>query len=302
MSSTPSIDDRARQSPVGARTAPLLPQELEREIFQLAASSNEECIGNLMRVARRTLTWTEPFLFVSIKMYASGADDIQQTFFLEGRERPPDFFANAVRHVVVSTWDPVFCAALKLCSRATHVAIAGIRENDHNEVFAIFSQMPLRRLATHLLKFLHSTSDIHKHAKLPFCKDLTHLDLFDTEFDLAQLYPFITSLPSLTHLALGFLASWTFIESLLSECRHLQVLVVLWEPARAGEGLWASSTVPLRDARFVMCTFRSWEEGVQHPYSEDAECYWDDVETFLAAKRNKTIPENFFWASSSSSY
>ncbi|KAJ7057477.1 hypothetical protein C8F01DRAFT_332948 [Mycena amicta] len=294
---TPSIDSRARQPPVDvARTAPRLPQELEREIFQLAASSNQGCIGNLMRVARRTLTWTEPFLFVSINMYASGADDIQQTFFLEGRERPPDFFANAVRHVVVEDWGPIFCAALKLCTKATHVAIAGIPEDNQDEVFAIFSQMPLRRLATHLLDFLHPTGDIHKHAELPFAENLTHLDLFDEdEINLEQLYPFITSLPSLTHLALAFPPSWTFIERLLSECSKLQALVVLWEPTSADEGYRAAQAVPLRDARFAMCTFHSWEEGVQHPYSECARCYWDSVERLIKDKRIRT-PAHYFWA------
>jgi hypothetical protein len=44
------------------RPKPILPPELEREIFELAAISHPECAVRLVLVAHRTLIWLVPTL------------------------------------------------------------------------------------------------------------------------------------------------------------------------------------------------------------------------------------------------
>ncbi|KAJ7067595.1 hypothetical protein C8F01DRAFT_1228198 [Mycena amicta] len=275
-----------------ATQEPRLPPELEREIFELAADSSPlSVVRSLVLVARRVREWTEPFLFKSLTM--DNAATVKQAFFPIDGSKPPAFFARAVREIIIDTESPVALSAFRLCTGATHVAVSSSLAK--SEVMSILTHMPLRRLAANLSSHLPLEAFI---VELPFCQNLTHLDLYDGIDGQKQYQHFLAALPALTHLSLADLPHWSVVEALLADCNGLQILAVLGRltsSVRVAANRTAAALVPIRDVRFVMGTYTEWWEGALLPGSLGGAVYWERAERFVQAKRNKEISDDCFW-------
>ncbi|KAJ7923595.1 hypothetical protein B0H13DRAFT_1602381 [Mycena leptocephala] len=75
-------------------TEPVLPAELEREVFETAALIYPEIIPTLLRVARRVHIWIEPLLFRVLRVVSANRDMVLTLL----NSRPPEF-CHAVRHL-----------------------------------------------------------------------------------------------------------------------------------------------------------------------------------------------------------
>ncbi|KAJ7049183.1 hypothetical protein C8F01DRAFT_1184902 [Mycena amicta] len=259
---------------------PILPLELEREIFLLTAEIHEGMRPVLLRVAQRVRTWIEPILYHTLQLdflmtgqmaaviARTKAQPIAAGFFLK----------TTVRHVIV---DPLFCTdiegliqALKLCTGTTHFAFFG----DWASLLTVLASMPN---LTHLGAFLRSLPVIHPAD--PVWQNLTHLELFDKDIPAAELARF----PALTHLAIRILFTngWLDIEYLLSHCQKLEVLVACFANHAGG-----FLTVPVRDIRFVATPSPlRWDESALC-----GETIWTLADAFVRKKRLGQIAETCF--------
>ncbi|KAJ7472369.1 hypothetical protein B0H11DRAFT_2038757 [Mycena galericulata] len=74
------------------------PVELEREIFETAATLHRQSIPSLLRVARRVLIWIEPLLYKVIDFDSPMVHAAHRAM----RIKPASFFQDSVRHLMLS--------------------------------------------------------------------------------------------------------------------------------------------------------------------------------------------------------
>ncbi|KAJ7769024.1 hypothetical protein B0H14DRAFT_3509528 [Mycena olivaceomarginata] len=206
---------------------PELPLELERQIFELAFKPNSRDIAlkvTLCLVARRVQVWIDRIFYERVII----DDEDQGKRFLsliQSNTKPPDFFA------VVKTLCLTFfvegataCGILAACNRVE--SLACWVDTDAPQLPLLISQLPLRRLYTHIDHFLRIPFSAPQSNN--YLSSLTHIELnrWDTSH-LSQL----AHLPHLTHVCLlkhdhGPLRE-ECIETVCSSCPLLQVLIIL---------------------------------------------------------------------------
>ncbi|KAJ7052827.1 hypothetical protein C8F01DRAFT_1169028 [Mycena amicta] len=255
---------------------PILPLELEREIFLLTAEIHEGMRPVLLRVAQRVRTWIEPILYHTLGLDYSKTGQIAAVI-ARTKAQPTAaalFLKTAVRHVMVGlflyTDTEGLNQVLRLCTETTHLAFFG----DRASLLTVLASMPN---LTHLGPFLGNLPVIHPAH--PVWKKLTHLELFDTAIPAEELARF----PALTHLAISKTDEWHEIDYLLSHCHKLEVLVNL--SSRTGR----FSTVPVRDIRFVVTLWLRWYESALC-----GETFWTLADAFVRKKRLGQIAETCF--------
>ncbi|KAJ7053574.1 hypothetical protein C8F01DRAFT_1260554 [Mycena amicta] len=273
-----------------------LPRELERVIFRATALLYPSTIPTLLRVARRVLVWVEPLLYRTLNIGA-----ISNSQLNAASAKPPTFLARAVRSVVLHA-DPTYNGVIEtlcLCTGVTGLAIIGGTYAE--KLLPVLSAMPIRRIAGSLFEILGLTADSQPKeiAAHPLLRCLTHIDLFEQLHDpqVRSLIGAISFLPFLTHLGinhcsgiLNTVCEW--IERILKTCQSLRIVAILdYDPPGGLSAHQAEIPKSLRDPRLVLCSTRSWFEGVL-----DGPNFWTVAEDFVARKRRGEVDANIFWA------
>ncbi|KAJ7480230.1 hypothetical protein B0H11DRAFT_2025346 [Mycena galericulata] len=270
---------------------PRLPHDLEREIFETTALIHPNMIPTLLRVARRVLIWVEPMLYRVIKISRGRPyEDLANAVLA----KPPDFLRDAVRHLFLDSaaqWSQE--DALKILPLCTGlVSLLPLRRFSNPTLIPTLAGMRLRRLSTSLVDLFGGRDAVDIHH--PMFSALTHIDIFDDIGDVPKIYTHMSALPSLTHLCLNNEIPWDILRLLLSDCRHLQVLVNMWAYLRADRAWALAQKPPLTDHRFVVTLYRDyWEDWDAGAHGETD--FWALAEIFVARKQRGEIAASCYW-------
>ncbi|KAJ7100935.1 hypothetical protein B0H15DRAFT_1018204 [Mycena belliarum] len=263
-------------------TDPMFPPELERRIFETAASSYPGALPILLRVARRVLIWIEPLLYrVVIFSRDNGHFERVSAFMSKRNSRPPEFF-HAVREMILHRsghWPlevqrDVLARCTQLVGLCSTISLGPT-------FLPVLGTMHLRQLSIPLGNLLDDQGLAH-----PAFASITHIYIRDHPYETDDICTQTPSMPALTHLSLNHARSADVIRMLLAECAKLEVLIVHFVFA-AAFAEWAQAG-PIDDERFVCmphthCSM-DWHTavvGLPHP--------WSRAEDFVAAKRRKDV-------------
>ncbi|KAJ7173007.1 hypothetical protein C8R43DRAFT_978188 [Mycena crocata] len=272
---------------------PVLPPELERHIFEVAASSHSKSIPSFLLVAQRVKTWITPLLYKVVAFHRP----------LDGHiSFDPLRFASVVQSQNISKyvehicWDgdipSDFDSVLASCSAVHDLAITGGNPSHLSSI----SAMPLKRLAIHLINiFPKRPAGNFKHSLFA---GVTHLYLID---DIAEAswedWKDLALLPCLTHLAFLIDISFPIFQGALAACPKLQALVVLCSPDRIREPNWEGRVLlePLaHDTRFVVMQYAAHDVDDWQIGARGGDDFWARADKFIAQRISGEIDTRQF--------
>ncbi|KAJ7932124.1 hypothetical protein B0H13DRAFT_810119 [Mycena leptocephala] len=297
---------------------PRLPEDLEREIFLLAASDtacgssldqnwgapSRTSIPTLMRVAKRTHRWLEPVLYRILLLL----DYPDNTKFIQDRlkNKPPHIWRDGPRYLFLALGDesPNVAVMKELLEKCT-----GIRDlnfnppDDHPRLFLpqLDAMTGLRSLSTEL-QALFDDSILSINLSRPAFAGLTHLMLFDdlpacSEADGQHLAQQLALVPQLTNLALVGSVPQHTVLAILSACEDTRLRILVnrrqdlcqWTV----QMLYERELSDIQDARFVIMPFGvgEWEDAARGMKDD----FWAEAERFVDGKRRKQFPAERFW-------
>ncbi|KAJ7176974.1 hypothetical protein C8R46DRAFT_1077909, partial [Mycena filopes] len=275
---------------------PILPPELERQIFEICASSQFSVIPGLMLVAWRVKDWVEPLLYRTIMVC-----DIRRERYYFPRftpetlaklllSKPAAFFRDSVRNLLIPAGrghrDAIYAAdrdlvhsVLAICTGVENLWAPGAGEG-----FRLPSRLPLKHLSTNPGPLFSTVSPLD-----PLFTRLTHLELTGHIHSVVEIASALPLLPQLSHLAFNDEDLTPTCPQFLEECASLTVLVSL-----NGSQLFLGSFFQeyeerlSKDVRFVLVRswwFEDWQLGVHSGMG-----YWGRAEDFIAKRRSGEIP------------
>ncbi|KAJ6476346.1 hypothetical protein C8R45DRAFT_1009708 [Mycena sanguinolenta] len=265
---------------------PVLPPELEREIFEITALSDFHRIPCLLRLARRVLEWIEPLLYRVVVVEHSPMADAYRRML----RQKPDVLAKGVQHLLVtslSNWPKEDVhSLLRLCAPQL-LSLAGSPTIYKPTLLPIFSHMTQLRRWVGSLKNLfagYPAVDL----SLPVFHTITHMDILDNfTIENNVVIAGLAVLPCLTHLCLDR-STLGHIPRILARCAHLQVLV--FRTFRAKE---VADNPPTTDVRFVVIQiggyWKDWKVGIRGGID-----FWAAADEFVARKRLGDIEVSCF--------
>ncbi|KAJ7779113.1 hypothetical protein B0H16DRAFT_1501485, partial [Mycena metata] len=253
--------------------SPVVPLELEREIF-------EEAAINLLLVSHRVYEWTvTPRGELSTCTFAALRRAIQSN------SKAPSFFRAHVHHLYIAPRPPAGDGSevqeiLSACAGIQSLSF--IWANIPPSILPALSTLRPRRLWGYFDSLLAA-----KDLCQPMFTFVTHLLLFVPRTDIAASLSFLANFPSLTHLAI-FGAEHSLASHILASFKRLKVLVK-HSSASAGEEL---DNV---DDRYVTISLQNpieqWVMG-----SRGGNDVWARAEAFIAKKRQRKIqPDWRYW-------
>ncbi|KAJ6593249.1 hypothetical protein B0H19DRAFT_1089528 [Mycena capillaripes] len=281
----------------------VLPEDLEREIFEIAACSRPRAIPKLMLVARRVKLWVEPLLYRTITL--SRANDTsaeypahsQDTLFsILGSESRPAL-RSAVRNFLF-VWLPPADGTFVL-SRCPGIENLYMSSSQVSELLpSVADLLNLKRLHCNMSVLFSSAPGGQIDFTHRLFERITHLELLDyyEPADLArdsERWCTIARLPALTHLAFYTANFVTIALPLLQTCPSLLILVL-----KLGPGEYAETIVDVRpdaqelakDPRFVVMDRRKggatsdWERGAY--MGRD---FWTTAEEYIRKRSAREI-------------
>ncbi|KAJ6509156.1 hypothetical protein C8R47DRAFT_1208356 [Mycena vitilis] len=271
---------------------PLLPTDLEREIFEITALAYPGSIPRLVLVTQRVKLWVEPLLYRTLSVVDSSPRlQLLQTLRITAdaclQSKPASFLRSHVRHLAVSAvpTDKAL-SILSLCGQTRSLAIF---QQPDPTFLPLLVAMPLLRLAAHLADLFGSEAAVDfRHA---IFSHLTHLDMFDNVWDTNHLVLGLVSLPCLTHIMFNpdlygddRLPS---LRGMLHSCRSLQVLVVLFsdETERGWDDEYQYFADDVRAVTMIAGgSLKDWEHGQTGGVD-----YWIQAERFILKRRSGEI-------------
>ncbi|KAJ7059407.1 hypothetical protein C8F01DRAFT_931588, partial [Mycena amicta] len=175
---------------------PIFPPELEREIFEIAATIDPKSIRTLLLVAKRTLEW-QPLRYRIVRI----KDSTHLPGIFRAVEEKPLVLRHGVRLLFVAHThflksDPV-CKLLAICTKIEDIAI--LKSDACPELLPLLAAMPqLRRFTGALCPLFVPAQRLISDGGGSFLRNLTHMDIFDHPSSVMSI---IMALPSLTHLS-----------------------------------------------------------------------------------------------------
>ncbi|KAJ7059114.1 hypothetical protein C8F01DRAFT_1301401 [Mycena amicta] len=292
---------------------PVLPPDLEREIFELVALAMPQMLPSLLHVAHRVHLWTEPLLWRTIQITPRHPANI--TAFLDvARHKSAAFLAQHVKRVIVQyprltprkTELNVILHLLRSCTGIQRLAVTVYHPPFHVELLSIIQTfVGIQRLTLELEYLFPGYSIGIARPQLPFFSTITHLDTND-EIDSDEpddIEGFIARLqlfPALTHVALNNMDPFNLRTLLATPFPHLAVVVDLMAingyvmtlgqgpPVELDDPEWQLHDVDA-EMRVVVTWARNWGEGVA-----DAPTIWTIAESFLQQKRKGEISDGHY--------
>ncbi|KAJ6493443.1 hypothetical protein C8R45DRAFT_989791 [Mycena sanguinolenta] len=257
---------------------PLLPPELESEIFETAATRNPNSIPILLLVCRRVHAWIEPLLYRVLFISRSTAP------FLPAVEaKSPTFLRNAVRHVYFSvTATDTIKRVLLECTGIISLFIDQDLDFDLLPILANVRAQNLRFWAPRSLNLLNSH---------PMFQSVTHLEVYQDSGDGSTWdeWSWLPTLPALTHLCLSEELSRDILQSALAECPRLVVAITaFWDADQNEIASEFAQAVTIADPRIVVMVAvnykADWKTGVC-----DGADFWTRADAFVTSKRKGEI-------------
>ncbi|KAK7051765.1 hypothetical protein R3P38DRAFT_1629573 [Favolaschia claudopus] len=249
--------------------SPILPPELEREIFKLCALiSSPRGILKLMLAAQRVHEWTEPYLYrvCALGSHIAGTNSVYALYREIDPELPrippsalcsvmerksPGFFDN-VRRVFLRpahNEPPCYLQFLTLCANLEEVDIWFTLFGERAPWISLVEQLRLRRLSIEpdVSWALSKTSPLFSNlTHLQFCSKLP----FESE---PRILSTLEACPALTHFAcIGIYKSLlTMSHRILSSLTSLRILI-LWIAGTPSIHL-ADFEDLVHDVRLLLC-------------------------------------------------
>ncbi|KAJ7136389.1 hypothetical protein C8R43DRAFT_613951 [Mycena crocata] len=285
--------------PAPPSSAPVFPEDLEREIFELSARSRPSAIPKLMLVAWRVKTWVEPLLYRTITVPMDSSNSAvkvggipihrRKTLVDIIRTKPPELFSRNVRNLLIGFSGTVDNEPI--ISACCNVENLWIASDDLHALLPLLARMPLKHLYCPVERLFGSQRDIQfTH---PIFARITHLELFDT-FEgnfLPEFWSDIGVIPNLTHLAVSKTSFLPLCLNLLRSHDSLRIVVAL----RLDDGDTANLAEDhelfgdlVQDLRFVTmsCFFdlKDWQMGCHVGVD-----YWSRAEDFVGKRKSGEI-------------
>ncbi|KAJ6574571.1 hypothetical protein B0H19DRAFT_1124825 [Mycena capillaripes] len=283
---------------IDATPLPALPAELERLIFEVAATSWPRSILRFMLVAWRVKIWVEPLLYRTI-IVADHRPDLRPKFRKDSgpfaiesstlnsliHSKPPSFFKYSVRQLYLSQLDPeTEAVVLDACSNVENFWLSA-----QTSATVLRLNMPLKRLHCSL-KALFGPDQIDFSRLFT---SITHLEIFDVPTNIEdEVWSALTRLPHLTHLAFNNDDYLPLCLTLLQTWEALQALVVLVYD-RDG-GLPEVDDDLAQHPRFVLMVCQWYlEDWMRGAHTGDD--YWSRADNFIAKRKSGEInPLEYF--------
>ncbi|KAK7052025.1 hypothetical protein R3P38DRAFT_3305899 [Favolaschia claudopus] len=273
--------------------SPVLPPELEREIFEATVYMYPEIVPSLLLVCHRVHDW-----IIRIRYNTVAPSGLQHTFpfhvlrqLVLSKSKPASFFRDRVHHLFIphgnslETRDILFS-----CSAVQNIAIM-LRAAP-----SVFSDLPdfqPRRLSIRLVPLLYHVNLCRSTFAL-----VTHLHVLDfipldSGPHMHTWFSFLSLLPSLTHLAV--IIATRVAADIFASCANLQVLIHLensWGPFPPEE----TERTFVDDERFVYMVVdwdypNDWVTGTKGGMN-----FWARADRFIAMKRRGEIkPASRCW-------
>ncbi|KAJ7176965.1 hypothetical protein C8R46DRAFT_1213535 [Mycena filopes] len=276
---------------------PILPPDLEREIFEWLALAHPRDIPSLLLVARRVKIWTEPLLYRTLSVTAArttgGTMRISEDGALKllGPNQPASFLYDHVRRLAVTNVSSDTVAPLlSKCSGTQYLAIYQTPLDPTQ--LPLIAAMPVRRLSVDLTALFGRRAEIDLRHSL--FQRLTHWDIFETDLEDSWMAG-LAALPCLTHisfntdLTLGVHQDEpTFFRTLLADCKSLEVLILVFLSKEERQHIIQDYTYFGEDPRSVLMVvgdfLADWELGA----TGGADC-WMRAEIFIRRRRSGEV-------------
>ncbi|KAF7365694.1 hypothetical protein MVEN_00443100 [Mycena venus] len=282
---------------MSSHSVPVLPLDLERDIFEMTAELYPGSIPNLLLVAQRVREWVERIKYKTIILSNSPSSSWTFSLFLKvvrSNIKPTSFFRDSVRHLFVDLYPgpdrTELQEILSVCGgilsfTVLDVAVAG------PPIMPGLEARKLQRLALPRDPFsevLNSPSAPHG---MFAC--VTHLDIINpvhgvSDETIRTLLSNPASLPMLTHLALACMGETSAVAIALFARRDtLEVFINMY----ATSALPAVAQLPsVDDVRFVCMGLddedyrEDWING-----TKGEKDFWARADAFVAKKRRGEI-------------
>ncbi|KAJ7177112.1 hypothetical protein C8R46DRAFT_1346983 [Mycena filopes] len=282
---------------------PILSNDLQREIFEIAALSRPKSIATLMRTSGAVKDWVEPLLYRTIAVDFSPRYRMEipvftwDTLLPAIHSKPASFFHHAVRHLFVNIRDGIMAhlqlrVVLSVCTNIRYLALfpGYMRRIDQRSLFQGIAPLPLTHLSTHLINKM-----INHLGPTPVAfTRLTHLEL-RTWIDGTPLagVPLLcenfAQMPQLTHLSFIDNTFLALCPRILETCPRLRVLIslgILTAPINAPDhGDYDDILAELaQDKRFVAMMDKEAHLGDWIAGARAQDDYWVRAEQFIAKR------------------
>ncbi|KAK0496198.1 hypothetical protein EDD18DRAFT_1169216 [Armillaria luteobubalina] len=255
---------------------PLLPLELEWEIFELTARVYPAEACRLLLVSRRVYAWVEPILYETVVLGGESPllnRKAHYKFLRTVGSKPAEFFGRVVKRLCL-TYHAHNESAMRLlhqCTGVTSLACWSPTTLSPSSLGSIASFRSLRYLSIPIAYFMNLP--VFSNPSCDWHHRLTHLEIIIPAAQLHQLQPLMVQrlrgLPSLTHL--GFLdfpnsLEYDFVPSLLEEHTTLEVVYLLFyyfDQRPGQEHPWGNDdrVVAMVRSRFKYDSIAHWESG-----------------------------------------
>ncbi|KAJ6593248.1 hypothetical protein B0H19DRAFT_1365379 [Mycena capillaripes] len=268
-----------------------LPEDLEREIFEIAACCRPREISKLMLVARRVKLWIEPLLYRTITLSRANATNEQYPAHSMSKLLPilgsesHSALRAAVRNFLSSPEDGAF--VLSRCSGIENLWIDGPLAHTP-ELLPLVAGLPdLTRFHCNIT-MLFSWGEIDFTHRL--FERITHLELFDfyIEPEERDRWAELARLPALTHLAFYHSIFVFMALRILQTCPSLLILVLKLGLREAESvDVRPDAQVLAKDPRFVVMDRRgawAWEKGAY-----TGRDFWTRAEEWVAKRRGGEV-------------
>ncbi|KAF7364210.1 Tyrosinase central domain-containing protein [Mycena sanguinolenta] len=276
---------------------PLLPPELERAIFEMAAGLHPDAIPNMLLVAARVHEWIEPLRYRTF-ILTDPASSCPRLRVLQRaiESKPAQFIRDNVWHLFVEPNYPqdTLNTFIPFCTGVRSLVIF----EPHTQMLSQLETARPQRLATPIEFFGHTEESMPINLTLPMFSSLTHLDVFEPILAISPSWSSLAFLAALTHLAfLG--TSYDVGVALLGMCHKLQVILSMRGGRSTDEWPMLSVSVDADDweHRFVgmVLTTESyvsdWEAGLRGESD-----FWARADAFVTMRRRGEIePKSRYW-------
>ncbi|KAK7051946.1 hypothetical protein R3P38DRAFT_2857799 [Favolaschia claudopus] len=271
-------------------TAPFLPPELEREIFEIAAVVHPATICHLILVSHRVYDWVERIKFNTVipkQIDCAATCTIHELVkAIKSETKPIYFFRDRVRHLFIQN----------LLDEAIETILSACGAVESLVLFQSFGTIPSLQLTTSLRRLSIYLWDLLEHPKQlvphPLFTSVTHLDLFDqVHSHRDNIVEHLALMPMLTHLAL-----WNestppdVLAEVLERCIGLETVIEM-------HGSMSSRSTRDDEMRIVSMTvedtqyLEDWITGTQ-----GGSDFWARADAFIAKKRRGEIkPSSRCW-------
>ncbi|KAF7299806.1 hypothetical protein HMN09_00987000 [Mycena chlorophos] len=291
---------------------PLLPLELEREIFETTAIFYPRHIPALLRVAKRVNLWLKPLLFRVVRF----SDEAHSEALHRAMKSEPDLLRIGLKYlnlddVQYSGWlsDEVD-ALLALSTSIIDIAVSHEHPTTHT-----YPVVPVQLQPRRFMGVIKSLLGVEPPAmSTAVFLSLTHIELNESILNEPQtghddkrpaiISALLAAAPNLTHLSspqpMASL-SWPAVQNVLEAMPKLKMLVALYSAYNgrvSASELEEVNAGTIRDVRFMAGTFP--DDGDSYlDWEQSATCaakdYWARGEIFLERKKRGQVAVTRYW-------